>query len=200
MTSFCRYGAASEVVLAEYLGKNRQEVEKWLHCDPMMFNWSSCIRYIVKNLEGGDELDIVKREERMRKIIKAVIPCDITQTPPIGCGYEGPYDMIASIFCIEAGSQTEEEYCAGVEKLVSLLKPGGYIQLFSGRWGRRDSNECGFYLVGDKRFHNVALSEDLVREALAKARCSHVTIKQLSVSFDPSLTDMNGFMFVTARN
>ena len=41
------------------------------------------------------------REETLRKAIKVIVPCNITQDPPIAKGYEGPYDVMMSMLCIE---------------------------------------------------------------------------------------------------
>ncbi len=198
MTSISPY--ASEIILAEYLGKNREAVSNWLVRDSKGYDWSEYIKYIVQSLEGGNESDVALREERLRSVTREVVKCDITQTPPISIGYEGPYDMVTSIFCVEAGSRTPEEYSTGIRNLVSMVKEGGLVQLFSGKWTSSSPDTHGFYRVGTEKFYNVRVTKDLVVGALERAGCYDMELKETSVDFkDPELTDMGGFLFVVAK-
>ena len=40
--------------------------------------------------------------------------CDIRPDPPIAVGFEGPYDVVVSMVCIENGCQTRDQYRAAV--------------------------------------------------------------------------------------
>ena len=65
-------------------------------------------KHVVVTLEGKDPGKAIEREGRLRSITKAVVPCDITQDPPIAEGFGGPYDVIMCILSIEAGCHDEE--------------------------------------------------------------------------------------------
>lgn len=204
--SFARH--ASEVVLAEYLEKNRGEVQKWLDGEKQAFDWTSYVEYVVRTLEGStEEGSVIKREEKMREVIKAVVPCDIRQTPPIGHECAGPYDIILSVFCLEAGARTTEEYQAGVRKLACLLKPGGSLLLFSGKWERNlitgNEKETGFYTIGESTFHNVAVNQELVVHALENSDCSDITVEEMAASMEDGYegiqTDVVGFLFASGK-
>lgn len=55
----------------------------------------------------------------------------ITKDPPIAEGFEGPYDVIMSILCIENGCLTKDEYKAAVRRIVSLTKKGENFLLYT---------------------------------------------------------------------
>ena len=46
-------------------------------------------------LEGKSQNEAIEREECLRSITRAVVPCDVTQDPPIVAeGFGGPYDAV----------------------------------------------------------------------------------------------------------
>ena len=58
------------------------------------------------NLEGKSPTQAIEKEKRLlRSITRAVVPCDISQDPPIADGFGGPYDavMYDIMLSIEAG-------------------------------------------------------------------------------------------------
>ena len=89
-------GANTEIVLAEYGEKCRNALQDWLSHSPIAWDWTLYIKHVVCDLEEKDEDEVQKRDENLRKAIKAVVPCDITQDSPIAEGYEGPYDIVMS--------------------------------------------------------------------------------------------------------
>ena len=62
--------------------------------DPNCYDWSFYFQNVAELLEERDEA--VALEERLRKKIVAITPCDITQDKCITEGYEGPYDIVFS--------------------------------------------------------------------------------------------------------
>ena len=62
----------------------------------------------------------MRRKQDMLKAIKAIVPCDITQDPPIAKGYEGPYDVVMSMLCLETACRTRVEYTAAVKRLATI--------------------------------------------------------------------------------
>ena len=43
---------ASEIVLSDYLDKNRKALQQWLDGDCAAFDWSPHFRFVVRDLEG----------------------------------------------------------------------------------------------------------------------------------------------------
>ena len=56
---------ASEIVLAEYASNNRQAVQQWLNKDPSCIDWTFAFNFVVKELEGGSEADVDKRQRKI---------------------------------------------------------------------------------------------------------------------------------------
>ena len=85
---------ASEIVFAEYTERNRNTLQMWLDNDPNAPDFIALFKYVVQNLEGKGEEEVVKRQDDLRRLVKGVIPCDILRDPPLLVpGYEGPYDI-----------------------------------------------------------------------------------------------------------
>ena len=95
---------ASEIILADYTDKNREAIQHWLKKAPEAHDWTPFFKYVVQSLEGLGEEEVVKRQEDVRTLIKAVVKCDIHMDPPIQSGYEGPYDVIFSSLALECAS------------------------------------------------------------------------------------------------
>lgn len=112
-----------EVVFAEFADDCREHVNLWLKKDPSAFDWRPFFSYIVCTLEGGTEKDMEEREEVLRSILKAVIPCDIFK--PQLLEDTGPYDIIFCGLCLEYVCPSNDSYRESVAKLACLLKPGG---------------------------------------------------------------------------
>ena len=190
-------GLASEIVLAEYTDKNRKAVQQWLDGDPAAFDWSHYFKYVVQKLEGKSEEDVIKREKQLRKVVKAVVPCDITQDQPIEKGFEGPFDIVCNFACIETGCRTLEEYRCAIAKLDRLLKPGGTLVHFSA--DRTNTEGLGSYPVGTARFYVLPITREFVIATLEQNGFSDISANTLSSTSLPSdVGDAVGFTFITA--
>ena len=121
---------ASEIVLAEYTENNRRALQQWLDRDPEAFDWTTFIKHVVVNVEGGEEKDIAVREDKIRSSIKAVVPCDITKDPLLPQEYMGQYDVVQSMLCIDAAVQTKDEYTMVFKRLSQFLKPNGKLIVY----------------------------------------------------------------------
>ena len=122
---------SSEIVLAEYGETCRNALQDWLDRGPSAWDWTPYIKYVVCDLEGKDKSKVQKQEEDLRKAVKAIIPCDITQDPPIAKGYEEPYDVVVSILCMENGCLTRQEYKTAVKRIAALVKRDGSLLLYT---------------------------------------------------------------------
>ena len=98
------------------------------------------------------------------------MPCNITQDPPIAQGYEGPYDVVMSILCIENGCLSKDEYKAAVMRMALLTKKGGNVLLYSSVRNRGEHDETpGYYHVGKEKHIQVALPLQFVMMTLKEA-------------------------------
>ena len=73
-----------------------------------------------------------------------------------------PFDAILTILCIEETCTDFESYKANIQRLVGVLKPGGY--LFIGTM-----LGMTFYRVQDQVIQATPLTEEQVKEALTNA-------------------------------
>ena len=111
---------ASEIVLSDYMDKNRKALQQWLDGDPSALDWSPYFTFVVRDLEGKGEQEVAERQELVRKLVKAVVHCDITQDPPIERGYDQLYDVVISSLVLEGASDTVDEYASNASKLGQL--------------------------------------------------------------------------------
>ena len=104
---------AAEIVLSEYTEANRTALLQWLNNDPDTFDWTHTFKHVVVDLEGKSEEEVPVRAELVRKVIKAVVPCDATSDPPIPPQYVDQYDIITDFLCLACACATTEDYIAG---------------------------------------------------------------------------------------
>ena len=119
---------ASKIIFSDYAKSNRDEVQKWLDKDPGAFDWTPTVQHVLA-LEGKatNTTEIQKREECVRKTIKAVVHCDLAADPIVEKGYEGPYDIVNASGVLDVICETKEQYIDGMIKLAALVKKGGRL-------------------------------------------------------------------------
>ena len=82
---------ASEIVLSEYSEANREALLQWLKNDPKSHDWTPFFKHVVVDFEGKSEEEVPIRAELVRKVVKAVVPCDVNSDPPIPTEYVSFY-------------------------------------------------------------------------------------------------------------
>ena len=167
---------ASEIVLSEYTERNREVLQMWLDRDPKAPNWKPFFEYVVHELEGKSKEEAEMRQEELRRVVKAVIPCDITKDSPIDPAYYGPYDVVICSLCLDAACTSLEEYAEGVCKLAKYIKPGGklLLQFCSG------AADTQFYMVGKEKFFGLSINEEFMTTTLKKTGFCDIAIKRFS--------------------
>ena len=124
---------ASKIIFSDYTKQNEEEVQKWINRDPEAFDWTPTIRHVLElEGKGTDTTEVEKREECLRRSIKAVVHCDLAAKPIVEKGYEGPYDVVNCSWVLDSICETKEQYFDGVKKLSTLVKKGGYLILTLG--------------------------------------------------------------------
>ena len=83
----------------------------------------------MKSMVEAVEIEIGSDGVEVCKVVKAVVPCDVDQDPPIPTEYVDEYDIVTDLLCLNAACATKEDYTAALVRLHALLKPGGKIVL-----------------------------------------------------------------------
>ena len=191
---------AREIVLAEYIEKNRMVAKLWVDKDPSKPDFSALYRYVVEELEGRGPSEVEERQESVRRLT-TVCSCDIFQDPVIQKGYEGPYDVVYTASTLEGVCSNIEEYGAAVSKLCGLLKPGGWLMM----WVCSGNKEAGTYYsnyVGSQRYDEVKVMVSDIYDILQRCgfKRENITIKPLvPLSPEPFEDNLECMKYVIAQ-
>ena len=185
---------ASEIVLADYSAPNREHLQKWMDRDASAHDWTPCFKHVVQTLEGDSADEASKREEEFRCKVKAVVACDIFEDKFIDESFMGTYDVVMSFLCLETAYKDFEGYQSGVAKLVSLVKKGGYLLLYS---TRRENSDEGFYLVDGIKYPDLALKRDAVVKTIEQNGLV-IEIEEYKPTPPHPEGDSDGFLFLGA--
>ena len=158
---------AAEIVLSEYTEANRAALLQWLTKDPKAFDWTPVFKHVVVDLEGKSEEEVPIRAELVRKVVKAVVPCDINRDPPIPPQYVDQYDIVTDFMCLESACATRKDYVTALITLYHLLKSGGRIILYTAEYKQVPTPAT--YPVGPHKFFDLGLSRDLILKSLEEA-------------------------------
>ena len=124
--------------------------------------------FVVKDLEGRDEEELLQRKQSVRNLIKGFAECDITQYPPIEDNYNKHYDVVIASYVLESVATTNDEYVTLMSRVSSLVKPGGYFLLYGVEHHKR-------YIIGDHTFYTFPVSSSVSKDALEKCGFSIIT-------------------------
>ena len=159
---------ASEIVLSYYSATNFRLAKDWVEQKPISFNWDPHFNFVVKDLEGRDEEEVLQRKQSVRSLIKGFAECDITQNPPIEDNYNKHYDVVIASYVLESVATTNDEYVTLMSRVSSLVKPGGYFLIYGVEHHKR-------YIIGDHTFYTFPVSSSVSKDALEKCDFSIIT-------------------------
>lgn len=151
-----------ELHLADYLPANLNEIQKWLRDEPEAHNWDINIRHVLE-LETSSRAipaDIEARKQLMRQKVTALKQCDLRRSDPLGESTN--YDLVLSAYCVDAATESKEEWQQMIGHLLSLCAEGGVAILLSACQSRQ-------YQVADKSFPFASVDGADIAEALAVA-------------------------------
>ena len=194
---------ASEIVLAELVESNRDAVRLWLSKDTRAHDWTLFFRHVIQTLEGKGEEEAAKREEQLRRAVKAVIPCDVTKDPPVPPDYEGPYDIVMDMASSNVVCENEADYIAFWVRLAKLLTPGGLLVSKIFVLEGLPSSTHTYLPGGEEKFVAMNVSEELLRVSVTKAGFTNLKLK-MSTSYDSTYSLIQqgatyaGYAFLTA--
>ena len=176
---------ASEIVLADYTYSSLKCLQQWLNDEPEALDWSPHFSYVVQELEGKEEQEVAKRQKKVRQLVKAVVHCDINESPAIEKGFDYPYDIVMSSLVLDATASTEADYHSSVSRLAQLVKPGGSLFYYGVK------NKQGFYTVGERNFPSLFVSDESAVKAFRDAGFSNG-----NVSHAPDILPGKSFRFI----
>ena len=182
-TLMCTISAAtkaSEIVLAEYAEKNRNALNLCLSADPEAFDWSPQFNFVVKQLEGKSDKDVAERKELVGKVVKSVVPCNITKVPSIQEEYNKEYDVVISCFLVEAVATNVEELKLYITRIGSFVKPGGKILYYG------VENRAGYFTVGNERFPNIHATAEFIIKILESVGFQDLLFGKYKPKDDPN--------------
>nr|XP_056716361.1 nicotinamide N-methyltransferase-like isoform X1 [Euleptes europaea] len=149
-----------EIIATDYTDQNREEMQRWLKKEPGAFDWSLLVKYVCE-LEGDRER-WAEKEEKVRRTIKQVLKCDVTQADPLAPLVVPPADCVLSVLCLETACEDLPTYRSAVKNIGSLVKPGGHLILVT-------ALKTTFYIPGQNRFHALYLEQETVDNAVKGA-------------------------------
>ncbi|CAH2320331.1 nicotinamide N-methyltransferase-like [Pelobates cultripes] len=179
-----------EITILKFNDECIKEVKKWLDTHSECFDWSHTSKYIMELNEGGSQIQ--EREEELKSKIKHIVKCDIEKeniTDPVILPKS---DCLLSVTVLEAISEDHEEFRKNLKKIVSLLKPGGQLLLFT-------ALDATFYRLGEHKFRLLKCDETFVRSVLHEQGFVIEYIDWLKKPSETHLTDFNDITFVIAR-
>ena len=170
---------ASEIILADYTESNRKALCQWLNTDADAFDWSPHFNYVVKQLEGKDDSEVKKRMEQVRKIVKAVVPCNVTEEPALN-EHNKLYDVVITSLVAEVVATNLEDVELYLKRIGRFVKPGGTILYYG------VENRIGFYDVGGEHFPNLHVTAEFVMNVLKGCGFKNLILQTYEPSDDPN--------------
>lgn len=151
-----------ELHLADYLPENLREIEKWLRGEAGAHNWDNQIKHALEIEQqapvGQDAVE--ERKRLMRQKVAALKTCDVRQPQPLGAGVV--YDLVFSAYCVDAVTDSKQEWQRLMSNLLSLCANGGTVALIS-------ASKASRYKVEDISFPEASVDEADIAAALAAA-------------------------------
>ena len=191
---------SSKIILSDYSPENRESLTLWLEKSDNAFNWSPLFDHVVQKLEGKSEEEARKREELVRKVVTAVIHCDIYSDPIVEKGFEGTYDVVSSSCCLNSSCSTRRDFKNNLQKLAKLVKPGGILILFQSQRNMDTDKEHGYFYTGKTRHPVVNVSAQFVGDIVRNLDYKDIRISSAFDGDNPAFldNDSRGFFFLTA--
>lgn len=133
-----------------------------------------------------------EKEEKLRRVVKQVLKCDVTQSRPLGAVCLPPADCLLSTLCLDAACPDLPAYRAALRNLSSLLKPGGYLVII-------DALKSSYYMIGAQRFSSLSLDREAVEAAVREAGYTIEQFEVISQSYPPTMASNEGIFSLVAR-
>ncbi|XP_050012320.1 nicotinamide N-methyltransferase isoform X2 [Alexandromys fortis] len=133
-----------------------------------------------------------EKEEKLRRAIKQVLKCDVTQSQPLGEVSLPPADCLLSTLCLDAACPDLPTYRTALRNLGSLLKPGGCLVLV-------DALKSSYYMIGEQRFSSLPLGWEAVRDAVEEAGYTIEQFEVISQNYSSATANNEGLFSLVGR-
>lgn len=153
----------TELVLADYLRGNLDELDAWLRGDPHAHDWNEFVRYTLR-CESDVEPDPVAVSSRMAALRSANVRlalADAGERDPLGPQFRGHFATVLSPFCAESITADKQAWARYCQNISSLVRPGGLMLTAALRRSRQ-------YRVGTRYFPSADIDENDLRDVLAR--------------------------------
>lgn len=183
------------ITFTDYLKRNLDEVCLWKRDSKKAFNWDAYF-YKVLELEKMSDItenDIEARKGLLRKKMTHFVLCDAFEDNPLGKEYKGTFDVVSSNFVADSITTEWATWEQLIKNTCSLLKPNGTLILTS-------LKEAEFYLVGDRQFPAVYLTEDHILDSLNRLGFQNYFLKSIAAETEEQkrYRGYNGLILIKA--
>ena len=151
----------TELVMADYLRANLDELDAWLKGKPDAYDWTEFVQYTLR-CESGVEPDQEAIDKRMATIRGAkarLMRADASLSDPMGAASRGHFATVLSPFCAESITSDKDEWIRYSRNIASLVRPGGLMLIAALRRSQQ-------YRVGARHFPSANIDESDLRAVL----------------------------------
>jgi hypothetical protein len=151
----------TELVMADYLRANLDELDAWMQGKPDAHDWTDFVRYTLQ-CESGVEPDddaINKRMADIRAAKTRLMIADASARDPMGAASREQFATVLSPFCAESITADKSEWVRYSRNIASLVRPGGLMLVAALRRSEQ-------YRVGTRHFPSANIDETELRGVL----------------------------------
>ncbi|XP_068099287.1 indolethylamine N-methyltransferase-like [Hyperolius riggenbachi] len=183
----CKY--FQEIILMRTNEPCIMEIMKWLNDHSGAFRWEHATQHAIEIDGSGDESEA--NELKLKSTISKVMKFD-TETESLAdlTGVQTA-DCIMTTWFMDMICQNQDDYTRNMKKMLTLLKPGGYLFLIGATNG-------SYYTLGDQKYHIFKYDENLVKNTLVAEGMTILQCEDIPRKSQSQLTDFQGVLFVTA--
>lgn len=151
----------TELVLADYLPGNLEEIERWRDRASGAHDWTPFVRYTLL-CEAGVEPSaeqISVRTEALRRGITRLMQADAGLQDPLGVDFRGRFATVLHPFCADSATDDKATWRRYSHNVASLVRPGGLILTSA-------LQHCRRYKIGQRHFPAADVDEPDLRGIL----------------------------------
>lgn len=132
------------------------------------------------------------KEEKVRRAVRRVLKCDVTQANPLAPLEVPQACCVTSLFCLEAACPDLRTYRQAVKSIGTLVKPGGHLVMLV-------ALKAHFYVVGQHRFFCLPLEQETVQSAVREAGFEIKRSELSTAQWSRGLTDNSEIYTLVAQ-
>lgn len=209
---------SDSIIHSEYSSDNRAAIEDFLK-NNSEFDWHSFtnlaqmyFKKYLPNINANEEVMATLRslseetdpeviEDRVRSLIKGVVPVDVFQE---GLGLEnresydltsvsreGSVELCTSNFCVESATADRATWEEGMKNIGETIKPGGFLLMTAIR-------HATWYKVGDETMPAVSVDVTDITQNLIEQGFEIIESSEL-IGSDQKEVGYDGMVFILAR-